>query len=109
MYQEYLNNPYLQVYVNGYFQGAALTAIILLSIGIFTTVAFALYAKLRGYRKEIASLSKEKAGTDSSATGQRLDSRTEEHLIEMIRKTTPIMNPSSQTEDQMPILKRTDS
>ena len=53
IYQEYLKNPYLQSYVNGNIQGIALTAIILISIGVFTILVVLVYAKLRSYRKEL--------------------------------------------------------
>jgi len=53
IYQEYLNNPYLQSYVNSNLQGLFSTAIILTSIGLFTILAIILYAKLRSYRREL--------------------------------------------------------
>jgi hypothetical protein len=110
IYQEYLNNSYLQSYVNGYLQGGLLTAIILISIGSFTIIAFALYAKLRSTRKELEGMhSTETVGPDGRQRGQSLDTRTEQHLIEMIRKTTPIMNSGSRTGGQMPTLRRVDS
>ena len=109
IYQEYLNNTYLQRYVNGYFQGDFLTAIILMSIAAFTIVAVILFFKLRSTRRELAGLlSKGKVGRDNGGRGQLLDTRTEQHLIEMIRKTTPIMN-SGSAAGEMPILRRTDS
>jgi hypothetical protein len=110
IYEEYLNNQYLQIYVNGLLQRGFLTAVILISIGTFTIVATALYAKLRSARRELEGmLSTEKAGPDGRRPGQALDTRTEQHLIEMIRKTTPIMNSGSGTGGQMPTLRRVDS
>ena len=53
IYQEYLNNPYLQSYVDGNLQGTALTAIIMISIALFTILAILLYSKLRSYRREL--------------------------------------------------------
>jgi len=93
IYEEYLNNLYFQAYVNGYFQGGALAGIILVSIIVFAIVAVVLYLKLRRTRKELEGLiSKETVGRDGRGHSQPLDSRTEQHLIEMIRKTQPIMN-----------------
>ncbi len=87
-----------------------MTAVILISIGAFTIVAMALYAKLRRARKELEGmLSTEKAGPDGRRRGQALDTRTEQHLIEMIRKTTPIMNSGSGTAGPLPTLRRLDS
>src|SRR3989442_4004909 len=64
IYEEYLNNSYLQSYLNGNLQGVSFTAIVLISIGLFTIVAVALYAKLRGPRREMEGiLSTEKIGT----------------------------------------------
>src|SRR5205807_9170657 len=65
IYQEYVNNVYLQSYVNFNLQGASFTAIVLISIGLFTIVAVALYAKLQSTRKELEGiLSIEKCRTD---------------------------------------------
>jgi hypothetical protein len=109
IYEEYLNNQYLQIYVNGFLQGGFLTAVILISIGAFTFVAMALYAKLRGARKALEGmLSTEKVGPDGRRRGQSLDTRTEQHLIEMIRKTQPIMNSGSGSDGGMPVLRRVD-
>jgi hypothetical protein len=110
IYEEYLNNQYLQIYVNGFLQGGFLTAVILISIGAFTIVAMALYAKLRGARKELEGMrSTEKVGPDGRRRGQSLDTRTEQHLIEMIRKTQPIMDSGSGSDGGMPVLRRVDS
>jgi hypothetical protein len=110
LYEEYLNNSYFQAYVNGVLQGGAFTAVVLISIVVFTIVAIVLYMKLRSTRKELEEiLSKEKAGSEGGGHGQPLDTRTEQHLIEMIRKTTPIMNSGPTSDSQMPALRRTDS
>src|SRR5437879_11890506 len=53
IYEEYLNNSYLQAYVGGNLQGVSFTATVLISIGLFTLVAVALYAKLRRTRREL--------------------------------------------------------
>jgi hypothetical protein len=104
--QEYLNNPYLQAYVNGFFQGDSLTAIILISIGSFATVGIALYARLWRTRKKLGGiLSKEKIRPYGGRLGEPLDTWTEQHLIDMIRKTAPIQNSRSSTSGQMPTLR----
>jgi hypothetical protein len=110
IYQEYLYNSYLQTYVSGYFQGGLFTAIVVVSIGFFTIVALALYAKLRSTRKELDGiLSSGTVGPAGSQLGQPVDPRAEQHLIEMIRKTQPIMNSGSGTGGGMPVLRRVDS
>jgi hypothetical protein len=110
LYEEYLNNSYFQAYVNGILQGSVFTAVVLISIVAFTVVAIVLFLKLRSTRKELEGiLSKEKAGSEGGGHGQPLDTRTEQHLIEMIRKTTPIMNSGPGTGGEMPTLRRTDS
>jgi hypothetical protein len=108
IYQEYLNNPFLQSYVNGYFRGSSLAAIILALIGLSTIVAVGLYEKLRGARKKLYGMrSRGTVGLDRGRREGPLDERTEQHLIEMIRKTQPILN--SGTSDGMPTLRRIDS
>jgi hypothetical protein len=108
IYEEYQSNSYLQSYVNGYFQGGFFSTIALISMGGFSIVAVGLYAKLRSARRALDRLvSSERMGPDGRRAGQGLDARTEQHLIDMIRKTTPIM--SSGTSGQMPTLRRTDS
>jgi hypothetical protein len=108
IYQEYLNNAYLQRYVNDYFQGGFFTALILISIGLFAIVAMALFTKLRRARRELGGIrSKKKFGSGGGVRGHLLDAGVEQHLIEMIRKTQPIIN--SGTSDDMPVLRRRDS
>jgi hypothetical protein len=105
IYEEYQNNAYLQAYVNGNLNGTSFSLIVIISIIVFTTLALALYLKLRRTRKELEGmLSTQSAGTRA---GHGLDTRTEEHLIEMIRKTTPAMN--SGTGGPMPVLRRRDT
>ena len=107
IYQEYVNNVYLQSYVNFNLQGASFTAIVLISIGLFTIVAVALYAKLRSTRKELEGiLSSEKGGTDGGRIDGPVDAGAQQHILEMIQKTTPIMN--SGTDGPMPTLRRVD-
>jgi len=108
IYQEYLNNPFLQSYVNSYFRGIFLAAIILALTGLSTIVVAGLYARLRGARKKLFGVrSRETGGFDRGRRGGSLDERTEQHLIEMIRKTQPIIY--SGTSDGIATLRRIDS
>jgi len=108
IYQEYQNNTYLQAYVNGNLQAGSFTTLVFISIGLFTIVAIGLFLKLRSTRKELEGvLSTGTIGSGGTRRGQAGDARAEEHLIEMIRKTTPIMN--SGTGGPMPMLRRRDS
>jgi putative copper export protein len=107
--EEYSNNFYFQAYVNSFLQGTAFTAIVLISIVAFTVIAIALYWKLRRTRKELEGLlSTGRVGSSGNGHGQVLDSQTEQHLIEMIRKTQPIMN-SGASPGGMPVLRRSQS
>jgi hypothetical protein len=108
IYQEYLNNPYLQSYVNSFFRGGSLGAIIIALTGLSAIVVVGLYVKLRGARKRLYGMrSTGTGGSDRGRRGGSLDERTEQHLIQMIRKTQPIIN--SGTSDEMPTLRRRDS
>jgi len=51
-----VNNRYLREYVNSLLQAGALTAIVLISTGFLIGVGVFLYAKLRGYRRELGVL-----------------------------------------------------
>jgi hypothetical protein len=106
IYEEYLNNQYLQKYVNGSLKGS-LSAIILSSIGIFAIVALALFAKLRSARRELGGILSKNLVSETRDTGQ-LDPHVEQHLIEMIRGTQPIMD-SGSTTGLMPVLRRRDA
>jgi hypothetical protein len=107
--EEYTNNLYFQAYVNSFVKGSTFAAIVLISIIAFTVIALVLFLKLRRTRRELEGLlSTEKVESGGSRRGQVLDSRTEQHLIEMIRKTTPIIN-SGSTSGGMPVLRRSQS
>ena len=107
IYEEYLNNSYLQTYVSGYLQGSLFTLIVLTSIGLFTIIAVALYTKLRRTRKELEGIiSTEKVGPNGRRIGGSVDAGAEQHVLEMIRKTNPIMD--SGTGGPMPTLRTVD-
>ena len=109
IYQEFMNNVYLQSYVNFNLQGASFTAIVLISIGLFTIIAVALYAKLRGTRKELEEIiSADTLEPDESGRGQPGDSGAEQRLFEVVRRTTPIRNSGPGTDGPMPTLRRVD-
>ncbi|HZY94843.1 MAG TPA: hypothetical protein VFE98_08325 [Candidatus Bathyarchaeia archaeon] len=113
MYEEYLNNIYLQAYVNGYFQGSGLLLVILASIAAFAGIGVGIYAKLRGARGQI-ELVVSKTGTtfeSDKTTGKSitiLEPQVEQHLIDMIRRTTPSAGGDSSAAG-LPVLKRDDS
>ncbi len=104
MYQEYLNNLYLQAYVNNSLQGSGLFVVALGSVGAFTSVAVGLYVKLRHTRRALEhSLTVVDGKTENGRSGSILEPHVEQHLIEMIRKTTPA---TSSATPGMPMLKR---
>jgi len=108
--QEYSNNLYFQAYVNNFVQGTGFAAIVVVSIIAFMLIAIALYLKLRRTRKELEGLlSTDTVASSGARRGhEALDSRTEQHLIEMIRQTQPIAN-SGAPSGGMPVLRRTQS
>ena len=53
IYEEYVNNRFLQIYVNNSLQTGALGAIVLLSIGFLAIASMVLFTKLLGYRREL--------------------------------------------------------
>lgn len=112
-YEEYVNNQYFQNYVNNSLEGGAFGIIAISTVGIFSAIASGLFMKLHGTRKELESLvhnetipsttSSSTANSNGSTTGV-LEPHVEQHLINMIRKS------SSDTEGSgtMPVLKRED-
>ena len=53
IYQEYINNRFLQIYVNDSLQAGGLALIEVISIGFFAIAAMVLFTKLLGYRREL--------------------------------------------------------
>jgi hypothetical protein len=53
IYEEYANNRYLRSYVSSSLQAGASAAIVLGSTSLLVIAALVLYAKLRGYRREL--------------------------------------------------------
>ena len=105
MYENYQNDSYFQSYVNASLQGGGFTIIALSSIGIFSAIAMVLYMKLRRTHKELENL----ILTEHSASGDQgsksiLDANVEQHLMEMIRKSTP--SETNTASSSIPILER---
>ncbi len=106
IFQEFENNVYLQSYVNSLLQSSGVTLVALGSVGFFSAVAVLLYVKLHRTRKELETVLTEEHQPQNKTTGF-LDNRTEEHLIEMIRRTTP-QPPANSETGSPPLLKRED-
>ncbi len=53
IYEEYVNNRYFRSYLSGSLQAGASAAIVLGSTGLLSIAALVLYARLRGYRREL--------------------------------------------------------
>ncbi len=104
VYQEYLNNLYLQDYLNGYVQTNGLTIAVLGSVGVFVTVSVGLYARLRHTRRQLDKAVTAEEAQGRSITGGLLEPHVEQHLIEMMRKTTP--STTSSDTGGLPVLKR---
>jgi hypothetical protein len=103
MYENYQNDFYFQAYVNTSLQGSGFTIVALSSVGIFSAVAMGLYLKLRRTHKELAHLIlTEHSTVEEPGSKSILEPHVEQHLIEMIRKSTP----DTTTSGSMPVLKR---
>ena len=109
-YEEYLNNQYFQSYVNNSLAGGTFGIIAISTIGIFSAVASGLFMKLRSTRHELehvivntppATSALASASSPTSSSG--FEPHVEQHLINMIRKSTPS---DTQTTTPMPVLRR---
>lgn len=102
-FEEYANNLYFQSYVNTFLQGSGFGVIAVSSVGIFSAIASGLYMKLRQTRKELQHIG---GGAEPEQeiheSGSILAPHVEQHLINMIRKSTA----DDPTSTSMPILKR---
>jgi hypothetical protein len=56
IYEEYANNRYFRSYLSSSLQAGASAAIVLGSTGLLVIAALGLYAKLRGYRRELGMI-----------------------------------------------------
>jgi hypothetical protein len=56
IYEEYVNNRYFRSYLSSSLQAGASAAIVLGSTGLLVIAALGLYAKLRGYRRELGMI-----------------------------------------------------
>lgn len=105
MYENYQNDFYFQAYVNSSLQGSGFTIVALSTVGIFSAVAMGLYLKLRRTHKELEHLIlTEHAAPEEQGSKGILEPHVEQHLIEMIRKSTPAE--ASGSSSTIPVLKR---
>ena len=56
IYEEYVNNRYFRSYLSNSLQAGVATAIFLGVTGLLMIAALGLYAKLRGYRRELGTI-----------------------------------------------------
>jgi hypothetical protein len=90
MYENYQNDFYFQAYVNSSLQGSGFAIVALSSVGIFSAIAMGLYLKLRRTHKELEHLIMTEHSTpEDQGSKSILEPNVEQHLIEMIRKSTP--------------------
>jgi len=107
MYQNYQNDFYFQAYVNASLQGSGFAIVALSSVGIFSAVAMGLYLKLRRTHKELEHLiSTEHSVPEEQGSSTILEPHVEQHLINMIRKST---STEASTSSSVPVLKRENS
>ena len=108
MVENYQNDFYFQSYVNASLQGSGFTIVALSSVGIFSAVAMGLHMKLRQTHRELEHLIlTEHTPPEEQSASTILQPHVEQHLIEMIRKSTP--SDASGASSSMPILKREES
>src|SRR5437763_14750194 len=89
VYENYQFDFYFQAYVNASLQGSGFAIIALSSVGIFSAVAMGLYLKLRRTHKELEHLiSTEHSAPEEQGSSTILERHAEQHLINMIRKST---------------------
>jgi len=108
MYENYQNDFYFQAYLNASLQGSGFAIVALSSVGIFSAVAMGLYLKLRRTHQELEHLiSTEHSVSEEQSSSTILEPHVEQHLINMIRKTTP--SETTTASSTMPVLKRESS
>ena len=108
MYENYQNDFYFQAYVNASLQGSGFTIVALSSVGIFSAVAMGLYLKLRRTHRELEHLIlTEHSASEEEGSKNILEPHVEQHLINMIRKSTA--NETASASSSMPVLKRENS
>jgi hypothetical protein len=103
--EEYANNAYFQSYVNSGLQGSGFAIIAVSIVCIFSAAATGMYMKLRQTRMELRQLAAEEEAAphqEDRVTGSILAPHEEQHLINMIRKSTPTDTASA----SMPALNR---
>jgi hypothetical protein len=102
--EEYTNNYYFQSYVNSTLQGSGFAIIALSTVGVFSAIAAGLYMKLHQTRMELLHLATTETSTNTEdhEQGGVLAPHVEQHLINLIRKSTPADSASA----SMPVLRR---
>ena len=105
LYENYQNDFYFQAYVNSSLQGGGFTIVALSSVGIFSAVAMGLYLKLRRTHRELEHvILTERSVPEEQSSKPLLEPHVEQHLIEMIRKSTP--TETAAVSPSIPVLKR---
>lgn len=107
VYQEYQNNQYLQTYVNTNLSGTGFAVLALATITGFSTAAVVLFKKLRQAHRDLDEvLSNETVRQAVTRSPGFLDAKTEQHLVEMIRRSETTQ--STMQPGPMPILRQID-
>ena len=105
IYEEFQRNIYLQAYVNGLL-GGEFILIAGGSIAFFSSLIAVLYARLHKASKELREVLSAEAPALIGSNARFLDRRTEEHLIELIRKKNQAENLG--TTENTPVQRRVD-
>ncbi len=92
MYQEYQYSTFFQLYVNGFFADNELFLVTVFAAIGFLLTGLGMYGRShgRGHSLELTTETSGTAAPQPSMRGGKLDSGTEQHLIDMIRKTVPV-------------------
>src|SRR2546422_9278524 len=108
MVENYQNDFYFQTYVNSSLQVSGFTIVALSSVGIFSAVAMGLYMKLRRTHRELGHLIlTEHTPSEEQGASPILHPHVEQHLIGMLRKSTP--SDVSRASTHILALKRVDA
>lgn len=91
IYEEYQRNVYLQAYLTNILGGSFLPIVGGFS-AFFSSLVLVLYIRLHRTRKELDEVLLAEAPGQTSKAAGFLDRRTEEHLIELIRKKNQAEN-----------------
>ncbi len=99
MYQEYQYNAFFQLYVNSFLNDNEFLLIAVFGVLGFLGTGLGMYVRThgKGHSLELATDGGNLSPTsrEPSISGGKLDSHTEQHLIDMIRKTVPPVSTTS--------------